>query len=129
MAGRRQVRLIQAIKILMAITLILGIPTLIAIRNLVPIFVVYSAIGLLALYLLSLVWLSSKESRGSILLAAVLSVFTLSATFVEPAHLELLAEGYVPAIVIISAGTASQIILLLFCIGALVSRTRAVAAT
>ncbi len=110
----------SAIEILLALSVLLGIATIFTIRSIVPSFVVEGAAVILLVYIIALLMLLRKWSRWLLFLPVVLSLFTIISVFSETAHINLIEEGYVPAIVIISSGLVSQSALLVSSLVALI---------
>ena len=110
----------SAIQILLVVSIMLGIATIFTIRSIVPSFVVDGAASILVVYAIALFVLLRRWSRWLLFLPITLSLFTIISVFSETAHIKLIEEGYLPAIVIISSGLVSQSALLVSSLFALV---------
>ena len=106
----------KLIQYLLVLSIILGLATVLTIRSIVPSFVVEGALIVLLLYLVSSFLLWKNRNRKVLVLPIFLSLFTIVSVFSTSMHVQLIEEGYLPAIVIISGGLISQSALLIACL-------------
>ncbi len=100
------------IKTLLALTILLGVATILTIRTIVPSFVVEGATIILVVYVVILILLQWRWSGVLLIVLIILSIFTISAVFSSTQHIELIEEGYLPAIIIIFSGLVLEAALL-----------------
>ena len=112
----------KIILVLIALTILLGIATIMVIRTIVPSFVVEGASAILVIYLISLVWLYARWTRWLLIVPIILSIFTIVSVFAQTPHIQLIREGYIPAIIIIFSGLILESLLLIFSAIALVRK-------